>query len=150
MRKLKFRAWNGYRILKDKELRENAELLYTKAGSSDQYMYDILLPNSKDLILMQYTGLKDRNGKDVYEGDILSYKHIAYTDCSKTRIEEIEEESFIEIITYAPMASIVKPHSKNVRCLGYDSVNKECLILDLTSDEVEIIGNIYENPELLE
>ena len=97
----------------------------------------------------QYTGLKDKNGKEIFEGDILSYKHITYTDCSKTKIEEIEDESFIEIITYAPMASIVKPHSKNVKCFGYDNVNKECLILDLTSDEVEIIGNIYENPELL-
>ena len=53
------------------------------------------------------------------------------------------------MITYTPIASIVKPHSKNVKCFGYDSINKECLILDLTNNEVEVIGNKFENPELL-
>ena len=158
MKKIKFRAWdkendfmfyseNNYPISK-------YDLGFDFMGRNEFRLMMLIdieesLFKEVDADIMQYTGLKDKNGKEIYEGDILSYKHIAYTDCSKTKIEEVEDESFIEIITYAPMASIVKPHSKNVKCFGYDNVNKECLILDLISDEVEIIGNIYENPELL-
>lgn len=162
MKKIKFKAYSkSNNKMFDNELLENAaDGLYNIAKSkllemgyfaqAEDLERGVYLPTKdKDLAFMQYTGLKDKNGKEIYEGDILSYKHITYTDCSKTKIEEIEDESFIEIITYAPMASIVKPHSKNVKCFGYDNVNKECLILDLTSDEVEVIGNIYENSELL-
>lgn len=162
MREIKFRGYSkSNNEMFDNELLENAaDGLYNIAKSkllemgyfaqAEDLERGVYLPTKdKDLVFMQYTGLKDKNGKEIYEGDILSYKHITYTDCSKTKIEEIEDESFIEIITYAPMASIVKPHSKNVKCFGYDSINKECLILDLTSDEVEVIGNKFENPELL-
>lgn len=147
MREIKFRAW-------DTERKIMAQVNYL--GLND---YEVGMkakcenwnaPYPYVCKLMQYTGLKDKNGKEIYEGDILSYKHITYTNCDKTEIEEIEEAVFIEIITYAPIASIVKPHSKNVKCFGYDSVNKACLMLDLTSDEVEVIGNIYENKDLLE
>ena len=124
MRKLKFRAWNGYRILKDKELREDAELLYTKAGNSDQYMYDILLPNSKDLILMQYTGLKDRNGKEIYEGDILDYG------------------------TYGKFEVLYHKGSFKIRKLKFKNGNVH--LLEVCSfDDIKVIGNIYENSELL-
>lgn len=126
MRKLKFRAWNGYRILKDKELREDAELLYTKAGSSDQYMYDILLPNSKDLILMQYTGLKDRNGKDVYEGDIL--RHF-----------KREKDILLKIETSPSHGVYAELNHGMKRLIGREN----------THLYYEVIGNIYENPELL-
>lgn len=147
MRKIKFRAWDE----EDERMYYSGKVIITFNG----YLEEVYARHGNTLFklidykLMQYTGLKDKNGKEIYEGDILSYKHITYSDCSKTKIEEIEEESFIEIITYSPMASIVKPHSKNVKCFGYDNVNKECLILDLTSDEVEVIGNKFENPELL-
>ena len=120
-------------------------IVYENSGPGNQNEHEPVV----GITVGQYTGLKDKNGKEIYEGDILSYKHITYTDCSKIEIEEIEDESFIEMINYTPIASIVKPHSKNVKCFGYDSINKECLILDLTNNEVEVIGNKFENPELL-
>lgn len=147
MKELKFRVYD-----KDsKKMYNQDEFILT----FDTVGEDIYLNKNDEVIplysyeLMQFTGVEDKNGKEIYKGDILSYKRIIYTDCSKTEIEEIEKESFIEMITYAPIASVVKPHSKNVKSFGYDSVNKECLILELTSDDVEIVGNVYENKDLL-
>lgn len=136
---IKFRAWDS----KYNEMRKVFKLTFR--GSK-------VVANEDDNLveIMQYTGLKDKNGKEVYEGDILRYKHIIYTDCSKTEIENIEEESFIEIIAYTKIASVVKSYSKNIKAFGYNISSKECLMLELQSDEIEIVGNIFENPELLE
>lgn len=141
--KFEFELLNGYKFT----LSKIVDRINTKDDLDNEHIIECF--EKVDAKIMQYTRLKDKNGKEIYEGDILSYKRIIYTDCSKTEIEGIEEESFIEIITYAPIASVVKPHSKNVRSFGYDSVNKECLILGLTSDDVEVIGNVYDNKDLL-
>ena len=66
MREIKFRAW-------DKKLKEFNDILrMTLDGDrieEDDYGN---MPNMKDdIILMQYTGLKDKNGKEIYEGDIV-------------------------------------------------------------------------------
>ncbi|WP_434794410.1 hypothetical protein TPDSL_13890 [Terrisporobacter petrolearius] len=141
MRDIKFRFWNGTCMneLDDLYMFEE-DGMHSFEDGARYYNY----------IFMQYTGLKDKNGKEIYEGDILSYKHIEYTDCSKEEIEDIEKEVLIGLITYRPLASIIKPYGENVKCFGYDNINKECLVIDLESEELEVIGNIYENPELLE
>lgn len=150
MREIKFRAWTyweharsgiKYKMLYSGDITEKGKgrALDFPFEVDDKFVFNI----------MQYTGLKDKNGKEIYEGDILSYKRIKYTDCSKEEIEDIEKEVLIGLITYRPLASIIKPYSENVMCLGYDNINKECLVIDLESEELEVVGNIYENPELL-
>ena len=76
---------------------------------------------SKDFILMQYTGLKDKNGKKIYEGDILSY--------------ELKQgwEIFFEDGCYYMMCD-----------------NDSYLLEKIRAMISKVIGNIYENPELLE
>jgi len=69
----------------------------------------------------QYTGLKDKNGKEIYEGDIISYR-------SKSDFQIYQEKVFWNIDGWV--------------CGGIH-------LRYATFDESEIIGNIYENPELL-
>lgn len=169
MREIKFRAWDkesNVMIYSDSvyprssyklefDILNDMEFTLTKMIDRVNVYYEdgeetyIEIFNKVDAELMQYTGLKDKNGKEIYEGDILSYKHIKYTDCSKEEIEDIEKEVLIGLITYRPLASIIKPYSENVMCLGYDNINKECLVIDLESEELEVLGNVYDNPELL-
>lgn len=77
-----------------------------------------------DIILMRYTGLKDKNDKEIYEGDIL--KIAEYGNCV------VETDGGC--------------------CYQIDSAEMGCYSLcDIaTIETLEVIGNIYENPELIE
>lgn len=80
----------------------------------------------EDYVLMQYTGLKDKNGKEIYEGDIV--KGSAYGKEIYTGVVEFYDASFVMRIDGNK---------------GYYRLNK------MTFQELEVVGNIYENPELL-
>ena len=82
--------------------------------------------------LMQSTGLKDKNGKEIFEGDVVQFE-----DCS-------EASDFLYINT-----GIIEWCQGGFHVTNRDSVLMEDL-LDGDSLDVTIIGNIYENPELLE
>ena len=87
---------------------------------------------ASDFILMQSTGLKDKNGKEIFEGDVVKYE----VGCNTVTEEVAYDKNFagfgvrdadIDIIfTFLQLADVV----------------------DLIS--LEVIGNIYQNPELLE
>lgn len=89
--------------------------------------YDI-----KEVELMQYTGLKDKNGKEIYEGDIV---HIPddWEEYGWASGENYE-------IDFKDGRFRLKPKYKP-NAIGYDLEN---------TNELEIIGNIYDNPDLLE
>ena len=91
----------------------------------------------KDIVLMQCTGLKDKNGKLIYEGDIISVK-IKTQDAFN--VEEYYSENYKGEI-------IFKEGEFAIRVID---TKKQPISLYYYANGCEIIGNIYENPELLE
>ncbi|MEE0499583.1 YopX family protein [Streptococcus parasanguinis] len=89
--------------------------------------------NGEDVILMQSTGLKDKNGKEIFEGDIITNGQNVM--CMKKRNTlgfYIEEKEKVEFIADCADLEEFEADAKEV------------------ADNIEIIGNIYKNPELLE
>ena len=85
----------------------------------------------EDIELMQYTGIKDKNGKEIYEGDILKYK-FPYD----RRLKHVSLVKFIETEASFGLKDIY---------------GNEIPLYRITANNYfEVIGNIYENPELLE
>ena len=90
---------------------------------------------TKDIIPLQYTGLKDKNGKEIYEGDILENDNgIIYT---VVWIEQISGFYLQQPNTHRG--------KEIISCAASKVANEPMLLF-----KEAIIGNIYENPELLE
>lgn len=126
MREIKFRAW-----LKEEKKMVNVETI-DFTDKSIQYLEKNEFINAYlsrrmifgDVELMQYTGLKDKNGKEIYEGDIVV-------------LNNIENDNMC----------IVRYEHSSYRLEGWS------LREDLSNVEgrfLEVVGNIYENKNLLE
>lgn len=115
-REIKFRAWLVY----DKKWFDG-NVLY--------YMSNCDIPNESEVVFQQYTGLKDKNGKEIYEGDVVRF-------IDDTTIPDIPTECITEVFWWDVMV-----------CFSLKNTHHELNFT--TCDKMEIIGNIYENPELL-
>lgn len=131
MREIKFRAWDGDK----KEMSSEIRLDFAhglRLISTTDLGFD--MSSDDKCVLMQFTGLLDKNGKEIYEGDIVKYTRIN----GKEIIAEIEWRSEDGCYYYFN-------HKEPV---DSDVSNKESTFFIATTI-TEIIGNIYENPELL-
>lgn len=129
MRAIKFRAWDKeqHKMLFNEE--RGIALSGKLYNESDDWFYAFDdrkgSYEGKDIELMQYTGLKDKNGKDIYEGDILKHQIWSYT-----AVKVIWDDCMFRVIT-------VKGEEHNLP------------LVSLQTNSCEVIGNVYENPELL-
>lgn len=90
-----------------------------------------------DVILMQSTGFKDKNGKEIFEGDIVNCGYL-FNGSPFDELDEYEEEK--GVVNLLNCGFSIK--FKNDTNLFIDVI-KSC-------EDIEVIGNIYENEELLE
>ena len=118
MRVPKFRAWD-----KDSQkMNGNVEIYINKDKTIEVRCKD------DKTIVMQFTGLKDKNSKEIYEGDIVKF---TLTDGFSYVVDEY---------------GVVEYKSGNFYILnGLD----EYIASDINTNKIKIVGNIYENPELL-
>ena len=130
---IKFRAW-----LKEEKKMVNVETI-DFTDKSMQYLekneiidaYLLRRMIFDDVELMQYTGQKDKNSKEIYEGDILKY-NFPYDG----RLKHVSPVKFLETEASFGLKDIY---------------GNEIQLYRITANNYfEVIGNIYENPELLE
>jgi len=123
MRTIKFRALFFLSETEEKEWREIG-VNHFQGDRGDKQLTEWL----------QFTGLTDKNGKEIYEGDILDFTFFTYVGI------EIEETKR-GVIEFNGLAFVFKVQNEE----DYELVN---LNFDSESD-CEVIGNIHENPELI-
>jgi uncharacterized phage protein (TIGR01671 family) len=124
-REIKFRAWD----------KENNEMEFIDfLGENTLHIQNAEWENKEDFEIMQYTSLKDKNDKEIYEGDIVQAVWYSY--------EEPECETFGEVIF-------------NNGWLSYCIWNEDDKTMSEMNGqgyytwEIEVFGNIYQNSELI-
>ena len=129
MREIKFRAWDNEEkwMVDGLYISFDGDIFTDDVDPHDTPYKEMELANAERYELMQFTGLKDANGKEIYEGDVLR-------DSESIVIVKFVDGEF----------------SVDYRTIGGKWRNYSSLFGYLEDYEGEIIGNIYETPELIE
>ncbi len=148
-REIKFRVWY-----------DGKEMKYV----SNSYVMDIM-EDGGEHVLMQYTGLKDKNGVEIYEGDILMYvelnhseQHLGSVENIAIAVKDIKESNGnrptgTNIVFFNPLNEVVwsnKIIGFSVSSVRTETDNKDFpLAKYIEGNNLYVVGNIYQNPELL-
>jgi len=123
----KFRAWDK----RENTMRDVAVLHFTKGGKVNSIEYwntpsELKSYHVRNLVLMQSTGLKDKNGVEIFEGDVLT--------------------------SNVQPCKMVNPIKDGYGVVRFENGMFKLGAISLVTfiSKMEVIGNIYENPELLE
>ena len=139
MRELKFRGWwADPQIMVEFGLGQDYFKGCFSHVDNECYTCEIEFADS----IMQYTGLLDKNGKEIYEGDVIKLSYPLYTN----KIESIYEIYWDERGLYV-LRRNRKDNSENDWPTREDGMVYTSLDFN---DGFEIIGNIHENPNLLD
>ena len=125
----KFRAW----LKNDKEMIDVDEIHWFNGKFDIIGDYITFVRKADEIKLMQSTGLKDKNGKEIFEGDIITNgKDVMCMKRHNTLGFYVEQKGEVQFIADGVVLEEFEEDAKEI------------------ADSIEILGNIYENPELLE
>ena len=131
MDNLKFRAWDKTAKKMSKvtviDFSTKPFRVFYKAYGNENYF-------NQDAILMQSTGLFDKNGKEIFEGDIVNYEFCDFRP---------------NVASYETGGKYITGYKKAVLWENGKFICNDYDLLHICED-IEVIGNIYENKELLE
>lgn len=129
----KFRAWDKRfsEFVEDFFVSEDCKI-YKKTKDTG-YGIAISRETSDKVILMQSTGLKDKNGKEIFEGDVVQYQN--------TKVPSADSKGIIKYFDNWAMFGIDVEHNEP-RALFFNGLADHI--------SLEVVGNIYENPKLLQ
>ena len=145
-REIKFRAWDGNEIIDNFVVHSDGKFQYTRPRG-----YGVKFEGEDtrliDPIVMQYTGLLDKNGTEIYEGDIAVIPdQYIWFDGSEPNYRGVVEWIFSQ---WQVVAHCVHPEKRGISNGMNEGLNDEGFSEGSNSDWL-VLGNIYENPCLLE
>lgn len=130
MREIKFRAWDGSLMFNVAQITFNDSTWSLDKGRG------VSIPFQPSITLMQFTGLHDKNGKEIYEGDILIDKES--DEFGNDISSELQVVFCQNTAQFCVDNSFKKDNSSLVNIVEYLGV-----------ENLEVIGNIYENKNYL-
>lgn len=131
MKEIKFRIWDkGNKVMYDKALignyPETVALVWDEYEGKEDWRHI----DPKLCEVMQYTRFKDRNNKEIYEGDIIRY---------------LDSES-LKLEGFPDIGEVYWNDENNLFYIAIEIDYDDAWV----KEKIEIVGNIYENPELIE
>lgn len=137
MREIKFRAW--FKSDDDGAMLTHEDLINMDQETHAMYTIITNEEQDEDVVFMQYAGLKDKNGVEIYEGDICRVS---------------DEEPYSNELFYADYDWSLIGEVSMIDCALFvhsnDGLSIPLYNIRSGSIEVEVVGNVYQNPELLE
>lgn len=132
-RQIKFRAWQ------DNEMLTQPFSGVYAAKRFFGFLYE-------DTDLMQFTGLKDKNDKEIYEGDIIQYGTFALNDIEKYGAKAWD--NLPEGVSADDISTVLSRHKVDFHIPALFYI-QQAMENNPDVNGVEVIGNIHENPELM-
>ena len=128
-RKIKFRVWSNQL---SKWITDYVITDYNLSAVTINHIFNHTELDNEDIIFQQFTGLEDKNGKDIYEGDII--QQLSFEDWGDDDGDILNRD--VQFKTYDTSYGF---YESGWYFGAYGKIEKDC----------EVIGNIFENPELL-